>query len=112
MLCKCSMDGMTPSHQAGGLSAEEASQASSELNNLLQIIASATSMLEGDAGDETETYRAMLRDSVERAEKLAAGLAVQGGGTSKRTMTRAEAVSAQTERAKVDGKQARQLVLV
>ena len=104
------MEGDSP-NTARGLSSEEASQTSSELNNLLQVIASASSMLEGDAGPDTEKYRSMLRESVQRAEKLAAGLAAHAGGTPQRTLTRAEATSAKADRGKGQ-KPAKQLVLV
>ena len=106
------MDGDSTPHQTGGLSAEEASQASSELNNLLQVIAGASIMLENDPGDDTEKYRSLLRESVQRAEKLAAGLAAQAGSTPKRTMTRAEAASAKGGRKNEQGKPQKQLVLV
>ncbi len=111
MLFKYPMDDNSTSTKPPGLTAEEASHASSELNNLLQVIAGATSMLE-TPGADAEQGRAMLRESIGRAEKLAAGLAVQAGGTSARTLTRAEAESGKARREKEDGKGPRQLILV
>jgi CheY-like chemotaxis protein len=64
-------------------SPESLSQTSSELNNLLQIISGTSLLLEkAEAGsDNSGKYRAMLRSSIERAEKVAAELAEQVGGT-------------------------------
>jgi CheY-like chemotaxis protein len=62
---------------------ESLSKASSELNNLLQIISGTSSQLENTWEDKegSEKYLAMLRSSIERAEKVAAELAEQVGGT-------------------------------
>ncbi len=62
---------------------ESLSKASSELNNLLQIISGTSLLLEkaGPGGEDSEKYRTMLRSSIERAEKVAAELAEQVGGT-------------------------------
>jgi CheY-like chemotaxis protein len=64
-------------------SPESLSQTSSELNNLLQIISGTSLLLEkAEEGSENSgKYRAMLRSSIERAEKVAAELAEQVGGT-------------------------------
>jgi CheY-like chemotaxis protein len=63
--------------------AESLSQTSSELNNLLQIISGTSLLLEKaeEGSDNSGKYRAMLRSSIERAEKVAAELAEQVGGT-------------------------------
>ncbi len=63
-------------------------KAASELNNLLQIISGTCSLIEdiwkGSAG--SEKYLAMLRTSIERAEKVAADLVKQAGGPDKRML--------------------------
>ncbi len=61
-------------------------KATSELNNLLQIISGTSALLEkaGQDGDEAENYRLMLRSSIERAEKIAAELAEKAGGTTRK----------------------------
>jgi CheY-like chemotaxis protein len=57
-------------------------QASSELNNLLQIISGTTAVIEEAlAGNETaRDYLAVLRSSIVRAEKVAADLVKHAGG--------------------------------
>jgi CheY-like chemotaxis protein len=64
-------------------SAESVSKATSELNNLLQIISGTSALMggPGEKSEDAEKYLAMLRTSIERAEKVAAELAVQAGGT-------------------------------
>jgi CheY-like chemotaxis protein len=64
-------------------------KAASELNNLLQIISGTCSLVEDiflkrSAG--SEKYLAMLRTSIERAEKVAAELVKQAGGADKRML--------------------------
>jgi CheY-like chemotaxis protein len=56
--------------------------ATSELNNLLQIIGGTTSLLENiwDGNADSEKYLAMLRASVERAAELTAERVAQAGG--------------------------------
>src|SRR3954451_25226215 len=57
------------------------SDASSELNNLLQIISNTHALMERETnGSKLQDYRTMLRSSVERAEAVAAELARQAGG--------------------------------
>ena len=65
---------------------EPLSKASSELNNLLQIISGTSSQLENiwEGKEGSEKYLAMLRSSIERAEKVAAELVEQAGGTNER----------------------------
>ena len=65
------------------------SKATSELNNLLQIIAGASKILAESEG-ESEPYRTMLRESIERAEKVAGTLAEQAGGTSEHSASRSD----------------------
>jgi len=64
-------------------------KAASELNNLLQIISGTCSLVEDiflkrSAG--SEKYLAILRTSIERAEKVAAELVKQAGGADKRML--------------------------
>ncbi len=60
------------------------SDATSELNNLLQIIAQTNSILDKTEGEAGREYRDILRRSVARAEGLAAELARQAGGTAEK----------------------------
>jgi CheY-like chemotaxis protein len=106
------MDSEPTPKAGGGISGEQASAASSELNNVLQIIASASSMLDGATPENAETYRTMLRDSIQRAEKLAAGLAVQAGGTDKRAVTQADLAAAGTGKGQASDKPTKQLIMV
>lgn len=94
------------------MSGEQASAASSELNNLLQIIASATSMLDGATPENAESYRTMLRDSIQRAERLASGLATHAGGTDKRTLTQADLAAAGPGKSEDSSKPSKQLIMV
>ena len=65
------------------LSKEELSKASSELNNLLQIISGTTTEIANSrsGNDGAEQYVSMLRASIQRAEAVAAQLTHQAGGT-------------------------------
>ena len=65
-------------------------KASSELNNLLQIISSTSALIETESKEGSEEYLAMLRASIERAENIAADLARQAGGTSTKSLMRPE----------------------
>ncbi len=64
-------------------SADSMSKSTSELNNLLQIISGTSSLIQtsGENRESSEKYLAMLRASIERAEKVAAELTEQAGGT-------------------------------
>jgi CheY-like chemotaxis protein len=65
---------------------EPISKATSELNNLLQIIAGTSSVIENiwEGSDGSEKYLAMLRASIDRAEKVTAELAQHAGGSEKK----------------------------
>lgn len=69
------------------------SQATSELNNLLQIISGTSSLIEdtlgGNAGPALEKYLKMLHASVERAEKVTAKLVELAGGSNKKAVMNA-----------------------
>ena len=74
---------------------ESISKATSELNNLLQIIAGTSAEIENvwQGTEGAEKYLAMLRTSIERAEKVAADLAQQAGGTDQKMMSAEGAIS-------------------
>lgn len=71
---------------------EPISKATSELNNLLQIIAGTSSLIENiwEGNDASEKYLAMLRASIERAEKVTAQLAHHAGGAEKKSVLHPE----------------------
>jgi CheY-like chemotaxis protein len=65
------------------LSKDAVSKASSELNNLLQIISGTSAEIANsrEGNDGCEQYLSMLRSSIDRAEVAARQLAEQAGGT-------------------------------
>jgi CheY-like chemotaxis protein len=67
-------------------------EATSELNNLLQIISGTSALLEGvcPANSESQQYLMTLRATLERAEKLASKLVKQAGGPAERAATNAK----------------------
>ena len=70
------------------LSREAVSKASSELNNLLQIISSTSSEIANlrEQNDGSEQYLSMLRSTIARAEAVAGQLTEQAGGTDQKIM--------------------------
>jgi CheY-like chemotaxis protein len=60
------------------------SQVACELNNLLQIIAGTSTLIENvwEGAQDSEKYFAMLRASIERAEQVTAQLVARAGGAS------------------------------
>jgi CheY-like chemotaxis protein len=90
-------------------------KAASELNNLLQIISGTSSLIEdtwkGSAG--SEKYLAMLRNSIERAEKVAAELVKQAGGSDERMLMHPDlAALAETKSAPPSGATPQSILLV
>src|SRR6266446_7132446 len=77
------------------VSKESVSKATSELNNLLQIISGSSAEIgnlwEGSEG--SEQYHNMLRSSIDRAEAVAAQLAEQAGGTDQKVLMHPELTS-------------------
>jgi CheY-like chemotaxis protein len=77
------------------ISKESVSKATSELNNLLQIISGTSAEIgnlwEGSEG--SEQYLSMLRSSINRAEAVAAQLAEQAGGTDQKVLMHPELAS-------------------
>ena len=71
---------------------ESISKATSELNNLLQIISGTSAEIENiwEGSDSSEKYLAMLRASIARAETVAAQLAEQAGGTDQKVLLHPE----------------------
>ena len=67
----------------GALSKDTVSKATSELNNLLQIISGTSAEIANlrEENDGSEQYLSMLRASIERAEAVAGQLGEQAGGT-------------------------------
>ena len=70
------------------LSKEDVSKATSELNNLLQIIAGSSTEIANlrQGNDGSEPYVSMLRASIERAEAVASDLTQKAGGTHQKSL--------------------------
>lgn len=75
---------MTNLHDGNGLKITLESKVASELNNLLQIIAGTSMLIENvwEGAPGSEKYFTMLRTSIERAEQVTAQLVARAGGTS------------------------------
>jgi CheY-like chemotaxis protein len=69
-----------------------APQAASELNNLLEIIAGTSSLIENiwDGNDGSEKYFQMLRASIDRAADITAELVAQAGGSDEKVLLHPE----------------------
>jgi CheY-like chemotaxis protein len=85
----------SPAEEAGSskpLAADSISKAASELNNLLQIISGTSSLIEAGEEDKggSEKYLAMLRASIERAEKVTAELVQYAGGPEEKMLLNPE----------------------
>jgi CheY-like chemotaxis protein len=74
------------------LSKEAVSKASSELNNLLQIISGTSNEIANlrELNDGSEQYLSMLRATISRAEAVAGQLTEQAGGTDHKVMVNPE----------------------
>jgi CheY-like chemotaxis protein len=85
-------DNKSPRKTRKSVSKESLSKATSELNNLLQIISGTSAEIgnlwEGQEG--SEQYLSMLRSSINRAETVAAQLSEQAGGTDERVLMHPE----------------------
>jgi len=88
-------DGKSPPAPRKPVSKEFVSKATSELNNLLQIISGTSAEIgdvwKGAAG--SEHCRDMLRSSIARAEAVAAQLAAQAGGADQKVLIHPELAS-------------------
>lgn len=81
------MSDSTPDKDAPVASAEFVAKATSELNNLLQIISGSSAALEkGQDGEHSAEYLQMLKTSVDRAELLGQQLAKCSGGTAEKAI--------------------------
>src|SRR2546423_294423 len=75
-------------------SAEFVARATSELNNLLQIISGSSSALEKSTkSEEAAEYMQMLKASIDRAELLGRELASRAGGTAEKAICNSEVSS-------------------
>jgi CheY-like chemotaxis protein len=76
-------------HNSSGQSPDgSAPQAASELNNLLEIIAGTSSLIENiwDGNNGSEMYFQMLRASIDRAADITAELVAQAGGSDEKVL--------------------------
>lgn len=88
-------EGKTPPATRKSISKDSVSKATSELNNLLQIISGTSSEIGNLWGgtEGSEQYLDMLRSSIQRAETVAAQLAEQAGGTDQKVLMHPELAS-------------------
>jgi CheY-like chemotaxis protein len=88
-------EGKSPPATRKSLSKESVSKATSELNNLLQIISGTSAEIENlwEGSEGSEQYLSMLRASIDRAEAVASQLAEQAGGTDEKMLMHPELVS-------------------
>ena len=88
-------DGESPRPTRKSVSKEAVSKATSELNNLLQIISGTSAEIGNlwEASEDSEQYLAMLRSSINRAEAVAAQLAEQAGGAPEKVLMHPELAS-------------------
>ena len=78
--------------QTGPAALDPLSKAASDLNNLLQIMASTSALIQQAGGPDTgsDSYLHMLRASIERAEQVATQLVERAGGPKEKTLLRSE----------------------
>src|SRR5438309_845542 len=88
-------EGKSPPATRKSISKESVSKATSELNNLLQIISGTSAEIGNlwEGSDSSEEYLVMLRSSINRAEAVAAQLAEQAGGTDQKVQMHPELAS-------------------
>ena len=88
-------EGKSPPATRKSISKESVSKATSELNNLLQIISGTSAEIGNlwEGSDSSEEYLTMLRSSISRAEAVAAQLAEQAGGTDQKVQMHPELAS-------------------
>src|SRR2546425_13152711 len=82
-------------HRRKSVSKESVSKATSELNNLLQIISGTSAEIGNlwEGSEDSAQYLNMLRSSIDRAEAVAAQLAEQAGGTNQKVLMHPELAS-------------------
>jgi CheY-like chemotaxis protein len=95
-------------------SADSMCQSTSELNNLLQIISGTSSLIKtsGEDRESSEKYLAMLRASIERAEKVAADLTEQAGGTRQKVAIHPDLAGFVRPKTSADSAKTKQSILV
>lgn len=95
-------------------SADSFRQGTSELNNLLQIISGTSSLIQtsGENRETSEKYLAMLRVSIGRAEKVAAELTEQAGGTKQKVAVRPDLTGFVRPKTSAKSTQTRQSILL
>jgi CheY-like chemotaxis protein len=88
-------EGKSPHAPRKSVSKESVSKATSELNNLLQIISGTSAEIGNlwEGSEDSEQYLNMLRSSIDRAEAVAAQLAEQAGGTDQKVLMHPELAS-------------------
>jgi CheY-like chemotaxis protein len=93
---------------------EPIAKATSELNNLLQIIAGTSSLIENiwEGNDASEKYLAMLRSSIDRAEKVTAELAKHAGGSEKKSFVHPDIAGFVKTKSAPNAEAMRQTILV
>jgi CheY-like chemotaxis protein len=89
-------------------------KSTSELNNLLQIISGTSSLIQtsGENRESSEKYLAMLRASIERAEKVAAELTEQAGGTKQKVAVHPDLAGFVRPKTSDDSAKTKQSILV
>jgi len=85
-------EGKSPRLSRKSVSKESVSKATSELNNLLQIISGTSAEIGNlwEGSEDSEQYLNMLRSSIDRAEAVAAQLAKEAGGTDQKVLMHPE----------------------
>jgi hypothetical protein len=81
-------------------SVKSTTDATSELNNLLEIISGTSAAIENiwDGAKESQKYFDMLRTSIDRAARVTAQLVVHAGGTDKKVLFHPGSPRIQSER--------------
>src|ERR1700682_6519150 len=110
MLPRAAMQKEADENGHPNVASEPISKATRELNNLLQIIAGTSSLIENiwEGNDASEKYLAMLRTSIERAEKVTAELAKYAGGSDKKAFMHPDITAFAKTKSKPSADMARQ----
>jgi CheY-like chemotaxis protein len=89
-------------------------KAASELNNLLQIMAGSSALIEKvkDDSGSSEKYLAMLRNSIERADQVAADLVERAGGAKEKSIINPELAPFVKSKKSTEPTQAKESILV
>lgn len=89
-------------------------KAASELNNLLQIMASSSALIQKTKDDDasSEKYLAMLRTSIERADQVAADLVERAGGAKEKSIVNPDLTPFVKSKKGADPTKAKESILV